>query len=754
MAPRGLLRILRRQPVLPAVLVGWAIRRPLVVIGLWLGVAASVALGVPRLAIETTVESTLDRAHPAWSFYEETQKRFGGDEVIVILFEAERPFDQGTLERIDRLTTELEGTPGVRRVDSLASMPVVGTRPDGSLDLRPGYLPGLGPEDVRQRIAADRIAPRYLVSEDGRWIAVNVILEAEGEKDTSAVVEAIEAKARGLRAHVSGVPIFRVATNRRIQSELITFVPITVLLIGLLLFAFFRSVGAVAVPLLVNGIAICVLFGLMGLSGGSLTIATAILPTVLLALGAAYAMHLLSAATLEENSERCRQRMCAAAGPIALSGLTTAVGFVAISLVRIPVIREVGGYGALGVMIILGVTLTACPALLTLWPIRAPRAGVVEMLGGPAARRLAHLTLRRSTGVIGFFFAGSAMAAAGVVHLSVESDVILWFPEQEKIRVDYDAIRKALSGISPMNVVIEPAEDSLVSNPEYVRALERLETHLEGLPEVGKTISIADPLLQMHEGFAQDGTFPRSRALVEQYLLLLEGVEQTGDLVTEDRRAANVILRMDENGSEELLGVAREAESWWNEHGPPGSKARVTGIMYEFARAENAMTTGQLRGLGFATFVVCMILWGAYGSAGLALRGLAPNLVPVAVGFGAMGWLGLPLDAATALLGALVLGIAVDDTVHVLSGFQRRTRAGQPVASAVEGALREVLPPVVATTVIVGGGFVVLGFSGFLPIRHLGFLTAGILVLCLLSDLLLLPALLGQGRRSRARLGR
>jgi len=144
-------------------------------------------------------------------------------------------------------------------------------------------------------------------------------------------------------------------------------------------------------------------------------------------------------------------------------------------------------------------------------------------------------------------------------------------------------------------------------------------------------------------------------------------------------------------------------------------------------------------------------LWANFGSLSLALTGLVPNVVPVAVGFGVMGWLGVPLDAGTALLGALVLGIAVDDTVHVLAGFQRRRGLGRSKAEAVEGSLREVLPPVVATTVAVGGGFAILGVSVFLPIRHLGFLTAGILVLCLLADLFLLPALLGRrGRRERA----
>jgi len=744
---RRRLRALGRQPGLPAALVGWGIRRPVAALGLWLAIALGAGAGIPMLSIEATVESTLDRSHPAWSFYQEAQERFGGDEIVVILFQGEEPFPPSILERIAGVTEELEGATDVRRVDSLSSMPVVRAGPDGSLDLRPGYIPELAPERVARRIAADRIAPDYLVSEDGRWLAVNVLLEREGEKDIEGVLRAVEAATRGMDVHVSGVPVFRAETNRRIQRELVTFVPVTVLVIGVLLFAFFRSITAVAIPLVANGVGTWVLLGLMGLTGGALTISTAILPTLLLALGAAYTMHLLSAASLYVNAAQRNERMLAAAGPIALSGLTTAIGFVAISLVRIPVIRDVGGYGALGVVIIVGLSLTVCPAMLTLWPISRRRESLLTPLAGPIAGVLARIALQRRRPVIVAFLVSGAAASSGALLLTVESDVILWFPKDAKVRIDYEVIREALSGISPMNVVIEPSAGTQVTEPKYVRSMEELARYLEALPEVGKTISLADPLLQMHDGFAQDETFPASKALIEQYLLLLEGVEHTRDLVTDDRQSANVILRMDHNGSEHLLEVARKAQRWWAEHAPPGSSARVTGIMYEFARAESAITMGQLRGLLFATFVVGLILWISYGSLSLALTGLVPNLVPVAMGFGAMGWLDVPLDAGTALLGALVLGIAVDDTVHVLSGYQRRLQSGGSETEAVQGALREVLPPVVATTVAVGGGFAVLGLSGFLPIRHLGFLTAGILLLCLLADLLLLPVLLA--RRGR-----
>ncbi len=167
-----------------------------------------------------------------------------------------------------------------------------------------------------------------------------------------------------------------------------------------------------------------------------------------------------------------------------------------------------------------------------------------------------------------------------------------------------------------------------------------------------------------------------------------------------------------------------------------------TGIMHEFARAEDTITRGQLIGLGIAAGVVVLLLLLVFRSPVLSLTALLPNLIPVSILFGAMGWLGIPLDASTVVIGGLVLGVAVDDTVHVVSGFERRRRSGLTMDEAVRGTLGEVGHPLVCSTIAVSVGFSVLMVSDFLPIVSLGGLTAGVMILCLAADLTLLPALL------------
>jgi predicted RND superfamily exporter protein len=164
--------------------------------------------------------------------------------------------------------------------------------------------------------------------------------------------------------------------------------------------------------------------------------------------------------------------------------------------------------------------------------------------------------------------------------------------------------------------------------------------------------------------------------------------------------------------------------------------------MFEFARAEDDITVGQLRGLSFALVGVGLVLLGIFRDARLALITLLGNIVPLVLGFGSMGLLRIPLDAGTVIVGNLAFGIAVDETLHLASAFHERRRVGLSASTAVLESLRHCLPSILYTTAAVALGFSAFAFSEFSFTRNLGILTAAVMVLCLLADALLMPALL------------
>src|SRR5439155_22289728 len=187
--------------------------------------------------------------------------------------------------------------------------------------------------------------------------------------------------------------------------------------------------------------------------------------------------------------------------------------------------------------------------------------------------------------------------ALGVPRLSVETDATRWFPIGSEVRDSYEAIRARLSGISPMNVVISADDGSPLTMPAALAAIDGLSAELARRPDVGKVLSIADPLRQIHAAFAgsADAGLPQDPALIEQYLVLLDSVDRIGDVLRADRASANVLLRVDDNSSDNLLDVARGAQEWWRTHGPPDTEAPATGIKFEFARAGAQTAIGQVR---------------------------------------------------------------------------------------------------------------------------------------------------------------
>ena len=731
-------------------------RHPGLTLLCWAVVCFATIPGVLRLHVDTSTDSVLDRVDSAWQTYQQSQDLFGGDELLVVAFTGSIPFDPDVLAKVEQLSALASELDGVRRVDSLATVPVIRVDAAGELDLRASLVDA--PSDpvarslhVRARLRGDRIAPRSLVSEDGRTFAVNLVLYRGIEADHAQLLTELHAIVDPMGGAISGVPVFRVAVNESTRAEILAFAPLTAGLIAAFLWVTFRDPWVVLIGLAPGVIGSYLMVGAMGYLGAPLSITTMILPSIVLAVGCTYAMHLLAAASGGAragaaiiSSEVLEDALGHVALPVALSGLTTVVGFVSMTVVHIEAVRNTGGYGALGVFIVTLVSLTLLPAALAWLPRPAPSPhGFPWVRTRIAPRLVAHITKRSGVIIIAWTVA-TLLVGLGALRVEVETDATRWLPPGNPVRDSYESIRASLSGISPMNVVVRVPEGQSVLDPAVLESIDGLSTHLATLDEVGKTLSIADPLRQIHGEMRGDPTqpLPNDSAMTAQYMLLLESVESIEDLITADRRAANLMIRADDNGSAGLVHIASEVDAWWTLNGPPSTEAITTGIMYEFARAEDEIAYGQLRGLAVALAVISGVLFAIFRWPRLAFVALVPNALPLVLLFGCVGLFDVPLDAGTVLIGTLVVGIAVDDTIHITTGFYERMAGGATARIALEQTFVDVLPAVVGTTVMISMAFFVLGFSEFSITRNLGLLTGGILLLCLMADITLLPALL------------
>lgn len=711
---------------LPRRLVRFGVERPNPTMWLWLVLSVLLSLSVSQLDLDTSTSTFLDQSDPAWQIYQRSLDEYGGDEFIVVALEADAPFDPATLESVRQLTRSMEDIPGVRRVDSLSTVPLIRAGKDGELLLDPALADGV-PADpaqfeiLKETLRADRIATRSLFSSNERIFAINIMLDDEVSGDRTEVVAAVRQLIGNRPARASGVPLFRTRVNSRTYKEVLIFVPITLICVSIVVAFAFASLRPVSIPIAIGAVGSLSAVGAMSLSDVSLSLSTMVLPSILLALGCAYSMHILTAAQGITSPRDLFPAIARVAKPVALSGFTTAIGFLAMAAVRIAAIQQLALFGALGTATLTLATLSLAPALVTLRPIpnrQSVFTGLIRVWLRPLVLIVADR--HRDRALVGWGVV-LAIMLTGVFALRVSTDIIVWFPKGTEIRDDYEVLRSQLSGISPVNVVVQADAERIVTEPGALRAIDALTRWLEEQAEVGKALAVTDPLRQVHEIYSgrPNAGLPTSRAMAEQYLMLLESVDYMRDVITEDRGSANLLLRVDDNGSDRLVALGERIDAWWIEHGVPGYSVETTGLMYEFGRSEEQIAYGQATGLGLALLTIGAVLLLVLRVPRSALVALVPNAVPLAITFGLMGLLGVPLDAATVCLGSLALGIAVDDTIHVMTGYTDLRSAGEKPLMALDRCMEQVLPALVFTTASVITGFAVLSLSQFTLIRNL-----------------------------------
>ena len=727
-------------------------RHPGLICGAWASWILAAMPGLLVLTVDTSTDSVLDRHSEEWSFYSQSRSIFGGDEIIVAATSSHAPFDSAALQAHARISDEFEALDGAGRVDSLTTFPVVRSSPSGGLRLDPAFRSDeahleSAARGARDALTIDRILPGTILSDDGRTLAVVTTLPAESSRNHEELVAHMSSIVPN-GTLLSGVPIFRFVTNRQTSSEVVRFSILTIGCMAFLLFAMFGGVREICLGMLPGAVGAVTALAAMGYSGTPVSISSMIVPSMLLALGTAYAMHVLVASRNLNAQVDAVARLEPVALPLLLSGTTTAIGLAAMFVVGIDAIRHVSVFGSLGVATTAVASVTLVPAIVLLWPssqrARNPLLSWIER----SASMIAVGVVARSRLILivwGMIFLALSL---GLSCLTVETDATTWLASDHPVRRDYEEIRESLSGISPVNVVISSSAGVSVLHPTVLSAVDELATYLSAQREVGKVISIADPLRQIHGGFAADGrqSLPGTEALAEQYMLLLDGIEMIDSVITPDREHANLILRLNDNGSTDILSLARRAEEWWGQHGVAGVSSRVTGIMFEFARAEDEIAWGQLSGLLVGVLAVCVVLFAVFRNFELALIAVVPNIVPLAMVFGAMGLFSIPVDAGTVFVGGLALGVAVDDTMHLLVRFAAHSRSGQNAESALGRALRESLPAILLSTIAVTVGFSLFAASEFTLTRNLGWLVGAVMIVCVIADVSLLGAVLAHRR--------
>jgi predicted RND superfamily exporter protein len=338
------------------------------------------------------------------------------------------------------------------------------------------------------------------------------------------------------------------------------------------------------------------------------------------------------------------------------------------------------------------------------------------------------------------------VAAILIPRIIIDTDYLSYFDERDPVRVDFEAVNTLLSGAVPLYVVLDGTAPGDFREPAVVAAIEEIQRRVDPLEGVGHTLSFADSMRMLNRAFNSDDPayekIPDSRPGVTELLFMIPKNELQR-FTTVNHGRSNVIIRTGEVGSSDILRLVADIQEQLDAiEFPEGIEARITGNAILLARSADGIAKGQPISVAIAAISIFALISVGLRSIGIGAVAMVPNLVPVLVYFGILGLGAAPLSLPTSLIGCMALGIAIDDTVHYVVRYRAERRRGATPAAAAELTTRSVGRPIAITSAVIALGFLMVTLSDFATLREFGLLSALTMGICLVTDLVLLPAIL------------
>lgn len=745
----------------------WILARPRLALAL-LGVL--IILPGPllsRIELNNSPETYFPPDAPAVVLEAELRETFPEDKFLLGLFEGKNLYSNGVLEPLHALTKTLEDHRLVERVLSVTTMDHIQATANGFAVERlvdPDALDSRSPAEWRERVVTDPFAPGLVAAPDGEAFAL--LVRPTRLRDSMQRLELEKFFRESVARHgledrltaVAGQIALDVAQFRSMIRDLALLIPGTMLVGLALLWWLFRrwlvvglaaaAIAAVTTPAMAS----------LALLGKPFTLITAIMPPLLTALTVAMLMHFFNAVLHagqrgHEAGDRVSAALAAVARPTIFMALTTAAGLLSLTVSSIRPIQTFGLIAAGGVLLAGGVVLLLLPPILWRWD-----RGTWRIHGTRGMRWLDTVTNRAARIAIqraGWVLAATALLLAAAVpqihHVVAETDLYQFFDDEHPITRSTERVEQTLSGVMPMEVVFDgPGFDSLKAS-KRLKAMHRVQRWLDDRPEVEYSLSLPDLVAEMHWAFqggdgASQRVIPENPQLIAQYLFIYDG-RDLYDLVDRDFIRARLLLTLDVHGARAINALLTDLRGYLRAEPPADLDWHIAGEARLFADQERLLIHGQLHSLIAVSTLLTALMLMIWRSIPLAAASMVPNLAPIVLIFAVMGLLGIWLDMATAMIASVAVGIAVDDTIHLLHGYLRRRKAGASTPFALARTFRRTGRAITATTLVLSAQFLLLALSDFQPTSAFGLLTAFGLGTALVFDLLILPALLVLGGR-------
>ena len=750
-----------------------------VLIGLLTGLFGHYAI---KSKTDNSIEVWLKHNDPKLDYYYDFIDKFGDDEFLIIAIDGNDLFTGKKVKLINDIATSLEAVKGVRSVMSLASVYKDKLSSPYFKEILKRNKTKSVIEVFKEKILDDPMYINNVISSDGETTAIIAIVakgspESRGSlvKETREILRAVEIedsngpsqpplqevidKVNGPQKDffLAGTSIVNTELDRMSQKDMRTFTPVMFAVALIILLALFNNISGILIPAITISINIIWTVGLFVMFGNKMNMVSGMLIPLIFIISLATTVHILNRFYQEvkitgDRRESMLKTVKHISVPCFLMCVTTSIGFLSLIASDVTPVKTTGIFMAAGIMMSFIVCITLVPGMLSLFPEWMSR----PFMNIQKDRESGHKEFRGLYGFIGRFvknytiyvFALSLLfvgvAIYGITKIDAESSIFESFPESSEITISTEHIEKELMGLIPMDIVVDAGKIGGVFQPDVLVNMENLQDHLKGIPEVTKSVSVADYVKYLNTLLNKDNpdsqVITKDKAIDYVKLASLHGDTIVKSLYTEDYNEGRVSVRMKNVGSSRYQAIVNDIEGFIKANFPLNVVCTITGIVPLLMDMQGYLIESQIKTftLAFILIFICIAL--LLKSARIGMMSMIPNLVPIAVTLGVMGYVGINLDVATIMIASVAIGISVDDTIHFLYRFKEEFKKDGDHYLAIQRTLSGVGRALIFTTIVATCGFLVFSLSNFKAIQYFGLLTGITMVSAIFAVLLILPA--------------
>lgn len=563
----------------------------------------------------------------------------------------------------------------------------------------------------------------------------------------------IQSRHPQIEVRLTGMVLMNNAFAEASQNDVKTLVPLMFLIIVVLVGITLRSIAATISTLLVIIMSIMAAMGLTGWVGIQLSPPSSSAPTMIMTIAVAHAVHIFSSFNHAyslgiDKREAVAESLRMNLQPVFITSFTTVVGFLSLNFSDAPPFRDLGNIVSMGEAAAFLIAISFLPALMMVLPLRRPKP---EMPSRTLMDKWSGFVVRRYRVIFWGMLAVVVILTSLIPKNELNDEFVKYFDESIQFRQDTDYTSEHLTGIYMIEYSLNSGKPDGIADPAYLQTVEDFANWLRQQPGVIHVNTITDTMKRLNKNLHEDDPawyrIPDQRELAAQYLLLYEmslpfGLDLNNQ-INVDKSATRLSVTMQSLSTNEMLTMEQRGNEWLVQHADVIKHSEASSPSLMFSHIGERNIKSMLAGSVVALVLISAILLLMLRSVKMGIISLVPNLVPAAMAFGLWGLFVGEVGLALSVVVGMSLGIIVDDTVHFLSKYQRAQREkGLNQEEAVHYAFSSVGVAIWITTTALVAGFLIMTLSGFEVNSAMGIMTALTITLALVTEFLLLPALL------------